>query len=124
MNTMKACLLKRVTVLVPTERRWRRKMQLDVEVSPPAFWVDFNRHCTQQTCIRCIPPSQESNDHGLRDATQSPGKSAIFSSLKIAIPPSLPLVQFDSRSRCDFLSSDFWSSLPSGHFLRAYMIYV
>ncbi len=28
----------------------------------------------------------------LRDATQSPGKSAIFSSLKIAIPPSLPLL--------------------------------
>ncbi len=27
----------------------------------------------------------------LRDATQSPGKSTIFSTLKIAVPPSLPL---------------------------------
>ncbi len=32
----------------------------------------------------------------VRDATQSPGKSAIFSSLKRAIPPSLPLLSLVS----------------------------
>ncbi len=56
--------------------------------------------------LKWVSATLGSKFYTLRDATQSPGKSAIFSSLKIAIPPSLPLLSLVSifpADRCSVM---------------------